>query len=268
MTNKNPLEPTNTSDQPKNLIILDYEGTIGDIFIPRDLETGKICISKDSAFEPHMRFRPGAVEGLTSLSKDYNVVVASSATLEFLSHGLKYLKDQGVQFDNIYDRSQVMPDLGDMNLNWLLKDLSTIFHDFSIPDEEIEKRVIFINDLQWEHSEIDKIEGGKFIIQRGCYGNPLPYNEKVPLTLLVPNPRRQVGRKAVRMDVIVNTINQLFELGNGDFLEGYRLFDKQGFKKVETDLFTQATPGEFLHRYLIIQGSHFPTEEYKRIPIK
>ena len=269
----------------EKLVILDLEGTLGNIFV-------------EGYRRPWINIRPRVIGGLKRLLQNSHVVLASAADLEVISPLINYFKEQGFKFERLYDRLKVEPKFPENFDIMPFKDLSVIYQDWGIPSKDIEKKVVVVEDLQLKHDEIDKKQGDELIYGKNAesdiphyntLGNPLPYKGKVPVTILIPHLLKQKDYEAVEMTVIPDIIDELFELGKGDFLRGYDLFNKTGIKKLETTMFRKNKENfkrlyaqsevldnpfmkrlfeEFTHRYLIIQESQFPTQKYQTILIE
>ena len=227
------------------LLTFDLEGTLGDIFLKSEY------IQKSQMF-----LRPGLVAGLKSLresERNYHMALATKASGDVAAIFVEYLKEQGFEFEAVYDVETTSENPPRDSMIRHFKDLSKVYADFGISSDELEERVLVVEDLQLPVSEIYVGEktvqgfGDRYVKSRtaeeliyhcgqaNTYGNPLPKDGQVPPVLLVPNPRSNKF-EAVPMEKIVELVNAIYESGRGNVATGFDRFVRSDVIKFETGM--------------------------------
>lgn len=281
-------------------VITDIGGTVANVFTTEDLQ--RLWIDRFPEIKADLErlvhsasinqrralifVRPGAVESLKRLDLDSNLVIASRMENHRLRYLIDYFKSQGLHFDSVYGKEQIaVPSPQQIDVR-NIKNYSKIYHDFGIRSDEVEKRVVVLEDIRLTHQEIDLREGSNLIRDPSTNhyttkGTPLPYQGQVPVTILLPSPLFQEHPyNTIDMASLPDTIAELFRLGQGDFSLGFTKFNDPKFKKVETGIHKRVGGpkqegfanhytallelyGNFIHRYLILRGSQFDLKPYE-----
>ncbi|MFZ5955528.1 MAG: hypothetical protein ACOYT4_03810 [Nanoarchaeota archaeon] len=262
----------------KNLLIFDMEGTLGDY------------IDNKSMHPPFLKLRPvNLIDGLKELrdSNKYHIVCASHAIKKAIKPQLEYMKSNGFEFEEVFSAEDTRInnpfDSEEMSYIYHLKNLSKIYLRLGLNSKEIQEKVLVIEDLQLHKDKI-YIGDGRFGERNEEYlifepialgefhtmGTPFPEKGQTPTVLLVPNHR--LFQETVSMRDLVEIINEIYNRGDKNFLEGFNRINDPRFIKCTTNMmkcpecqfeyatqeypdtkkFKEEITGDFVHNYLII----------------
>lgn len=147
--------------------------------------------------------------------------------------------------------------------------------------EEACERVLVIGSLELDHDEVEARDGCALLVDQQPISAGRAFTSasahacaqlELPLFLLLPNPRAQPSMVAVRMEMVVDIVNDLHGAGQGHWTAGFHALSRPDVKKAtvrgglaapapdregkggrpRTSADEQAT---LLHRYLVVRGA-------------
>ncbi|CAG9324971.1 unnamed protein product [Blepharisma stoltei] len=205
----------------KCLVILGFEGVLGDVF--------KLSLWDKGPMKLYLRRE--AVKGVKKLTEDYQVVLFVQSSRARTSKLVEFFASKNVHFDGVYRAKNSRDFEKDLNLKRYQKvkkrnlkysefihDYSQIALDFGLQHETLEK-ILIVSSLSLDFEEIENTTGKDLLFRKYshnlchflCKAAPNHKNTSVPLpiSLLVPDPRASPNFSGCSFMEIVNSLNFL-----------------------------------------------------------
>ena len=197
------------SHQNHQVIIINFEGVVGDI-VQKNLY--------DETYQ--LTLRHGAIEGLQSLSRNYQIVFFSFLNEKLCQIILSQLEKESIIFDGFYQKLKSFKSQDTFNnYNQVFVDFELLQED-EFPTQSVQANVLMVLPLCMDSEELKDKEGEELLFQDSGYslnfkeeisikGVPVGTEEYSPMIFLVPHLMAQPNNWSLSMINICNILQSV-----------------------------------------------------------